>query len=178
MSWIAYLLALGLLGAGGWSALHSIDLLPTEMGFFYAISAVLAGCTAVLTFVIGALIHRIGALRRVLVDIRAAAQTLPVEAPPPAPEAAPRAPEPAPVEPPRSDAPAVEEPAAAPPEDAAVAKVVGRYSANGVDYTLYSDGSIETNTTLGVRRYHSMAELRGSLARPGGEGESEGGQAT
>jgi hypothetical protein len=41
--------------------------------------------------------------------------------------------------------------------------VVGRYAANGSDYTLYADGSIDAQTPDGPRHFVSMDELRGFL---------------
>lgn len=49
----------------------------------------------------------------------------------------------------------------APP--AAAPSVVGRYSAHGSNYTLYSDGAIDAETPEGPLHFASMAELRAHL---------------
>ena len=49
-----------------------------------------------------------------------------------------------------------------PPSDQAQAgpSVVGRYSANGSEYTLYANGTIDAQTPLGPRHFASMTDLR------------------
>jgi hypothetical protein len=50
--------------------------------------------------------------------------------------------------------------AAPPTAPAAEHRLVGRYQANGVDYSLFSDGSIETDQNGEKRRFSSLAELK------------------
>ena len=57
-------------------------------------------------------------------------------------------------------APAV---AGEPPAAPDTLAVVGRYSANGADYTLYADGSIDAQMPEGTFRFGSMSELRAHL---------------
>ena len=157
MSWLVFLFGLLLLAFAGVSARGALDLLPTELGFFYANAAALAACAGVITLSIGALIRRVDALGKRL----KAPQTSP--APPPPVEAAP-----GPIDATAPVGEAHEEPLhedVAPAEPVPAApRIIGRRSANGLDYAIYSDGSVEVNTPDGVRRYASIAELRGSLA--------------
>jgi len=145
MSWIVFVLGMVLLAFAGLSARSALDLLPTELGLFYANAAALAACAGIITLSIGALIRRVDALgRRMILP-----QSLPLaanvaETAPPS-ETAPEAPIDAEQEPaPRS--------------------LIGRRTANGVDYSVYSDGSVEVNAPNGLRRYASMDDLRASLA--------------
>lgn len=62
-----------------------------------------------------------------------------------------------------------EEPAPAlaapePPPAAPPARVVARYSASGLEYVMYDDGSIEADDGRAVRRFRDMAELKAHLA--------------
>lgn len=50
--------------------------------------------------------------------------------------------------------------AAAPP------RIVGRYQASGVDYVMYSDGSIEADNGGARRRFGSLTELKAFIAEP------------
>ncbi len=156
MSWLVFLLALLLLGLGGWSGTMALDLLPTELGLFYAIAAALTGCSGIITLAIGALIRRVDALGGRLRFEAAAEMAF-------APQVAPAArPEPA------FEAPETEEPPPAlEPHAASTPAPVGRYAANGVDYTIFADGTIEAHTAEGLQRYGSMSELRAAMARHG-----------
>lgn len=51
-------------------------------------------------------------------------------------------------------------PAAAAPEPVAEAPIIGRYEADGTSYTMYADGSIAAQSSAGVYRFKSMAELK------------------
>jgi hypothetical protein len=67
-----------------------------------------------------------------------------------------------------AEAPQTAEPGAAEAETASAPEtpsVVGRYAANGSDYTLYADGSIDAQTPDGSRHFASMDELRAFLQR-------------
>ena len=158
MSWLVFVLGIILLAVAAVSANGALNLLPTELGLFYANAAALAACAGVITLSIGALIRRVDALgrRMILPDL---GQLAPkdVEFAPPAPESA-----------------ATSETALEGPYDAeqepAPRILVGRRTSNGIDYSIYSDGSIEVNTPDGVRRYASMGELRASMAPAGDEG--------
>ena len=62
MSWIVFALGFVLIGLGLWSGQMALNLLPTELGLFYAVAFALAGCSGVITLAIGALIRRVDAL--------------------------------------------------------------------------------------------------------------------
>ncbi len=164
MSWFVAILALLLLGLGAWAGTMALDLLPTELGLFYAIAAALAGCSGIITLAIAALIRAVEALGRRLRSEASPAYEAPVARAEPAyePTAEPMAaPEP---QAPESHAPETQ--ALQPPAHSAPAPV-GRYAANGVDYTIFADGTIEANTAEGLLRYGSMSELRAAMARNG-----------
>lgn len=168
MSWIVFALGLAMLAVAGISGKQALDLLPTELGLIYAVAGASAGCAGVIVLSIGALIRRVDALGRRLATAPApAAATAPVvNVPTPA---AASVVAPAEHAPDHDIAPLREAPAAP-----ASPKIVGRYSANSVDYTLYSDGSIEADTPTGARRFSSMAELRSALAKASSEDDAEG----
>ena len=171
--------ALGLILAigGGGAISASIDLLPTEMGMLYAIAGVIALCSSAIVISIGALVTRLGASR--------APRPAPsrVAEPPAAGDSTPAldAPEPdAPVLDARSPAPepseedglnenrvghlptfAEVESAIAHPEPQPT--MVGRYSAGGANYVIFSDGTIEAEIEDGVYRFGSKEELTAYL---------------
>jgi hypothetical protein len=175
-----FVFALGLIlavgGLGG--LLASVDLLPTERGMLYAGCGVIALSASFIIFSIAALIRSVEGLG-----------TLPPAAEPvadPGPEH-----EPAPPEPERfmdedetsreaSEAETAEEEpinenrsghlptlveveqAIAHPE--APATLVGRYSAGGASYMIFSDGTIEAETEEGAFRFASMGDFKAYLA--------------
>lgn len=59
-------------------------------------------------------------------------------------------------------APNSQEPAPAPPpaSQPPTSAVIGRYEADGTSYVMYADGSIEAQSSAGVYRFSSMAELK------------------
>ena len=59
-----------------------------------------------------------------------------------------------------ADAPAPPASPSAPP------RVVGRYQASGVDYVMYSDGSIEADNGGARRKFGSLEELKAFIAEP------------
>ena len=59
---LIFILSLILLIAAAASGYQSIDLLPTSTGVLYALAGTVAACGAVVTFAIGALTWKIGAL--------------------------------------------------------------------------------------------------------------------
>jgi hypothetical protein len=60
--------------------------------------------------------------------------------------------------------PAPGEAAPAPGEAAPAPTLVGRYSAGGASYLIFSDGSIEAETKSGAYKFASMAEFKAYLA--------------
>ena len=57
-------------------------------------------------------------------------------------------------------APIPPEPPVAPAKVEPTSAVIGRYEADGTSYTMYADGSIEAQSSAGVYRFASMAELK------------------
>jgi hypothetical protein len=54
---------------------------------------------------------------------------------------------------------------AAPAAPAEPPSVIGRYSAAGTSYVMYSDGSIDAESPSGIKHFASMAELKDFLSR-------------
>ncbi len=148
-------------GLGSWAA--AINLVPTEMGLLYAVSGVMFVNAGAVVLAIGALILRIG--RPAAPAVKAAA--------------APEAPDTPAADPPAPTAGAPEddvnlnrsghlpslrgiEEAIAHPE--AAPQVVGRYTAGGAKYMIYSDGTIEAETEEGAFRFASMGEFKSYVA--------------
>jgi len=169
MSWIALALGLALIGLGLWGGVAAQDLLPTELGLLYAACGAISAAAGVVTVAIALLIRRVDALGLRLLDLRLADVPLDGRArrgsPPTSVELEEGAEQPAPEY--ETTLQGDAEPAAENP--AQVPKLVGRYSAGGVEYSIFSDGSIEAQTSGGVRRFESMAELRKHLAPRGGD---------
>jgi len=155
-----------LLVAGGLgSLLMAVNLVPTEMGLTYALSGViLIGCGGV-ALVVAALIARI--------DRITAPRPAPAVAPPPTVEPQPPSEAEAP-EPVADDEevnlnraghlPSLHSVEKALAEPEAGPHIVGRYSAGGAKYAIYSDGSIEAETGEGGFRFASMDEFKAYIA--------------
>jgi hypothetical protein len=52
----------------------------------------------------------------------------------------------------------------APPEPAGPPALIGRYSAGGANYSIFSDGSIEAETDQGAFKFGSMSEFKAYIA--------------
>jgi hypothetical protein len=195
MAILIFTLSLVLLVAGLASGYLSLDLLPTAMGFLYALAGAVAVALAVVAFALGVLIRRIDVLTRLVRQAPApfveelvpGVAVEPVEAVMVEPGLAEPAelnvePQPAETEPfsepdalaEDTDDPinenraghlptlhdierAIETPKAPP-------SLVGRYSAGGASYMIFSDGSIEAETTEGAFKFASMGEFKRFLA--------------
>ena len=159
-----------LLVAGGLgSLLMAVNLVPTEMGLTYALSGViLIGCGGV-ALVVAALIARI--------DRITAPRPAPAEATPPTVEPQPQPPTEAEAPEPVAVAddeevnlnraghlPSLQSVEKALAEPEAGPHIVGRYSAGGAKYAIYSDGSIEAETGEGGFRFASMEEFKAYIA--------------
>ncbi len=187
MAIFTFVLGLLLVAAGAGGLIASVDLLPTEMGLLYAVCGTLALSAGGVTLAIGALIRRLGVIAAAL---QASPNRESWQGPP---AAGPReseaaggeeAREPASAEAPAAieDGPnalahddpvnenrsghlptiasiehALGEPEAAP-------KLVGRYSAGGAKYMIFSDGSIEAETEDGAFKFASMSDFKAYLA--------------
>jgi hypothetical protein len=193
MAILVFLLGLILATAGVGGLLASIDLLPTELGVLYAGCGTVAVSTSFIVFAIAALILRVDAMRKALrgpqfpapassneptavvlpeqEPILTAPAHLSEEAPATAPDVV--------HEPVAREAPAEEEPlnenraghlptfaevehAIAQPE--APPNLVGRYSAGGANYMIFSDGTIEAETEQGAFRFASMGDFKAYIA--------------
>lgn len=166
MAILIFVLGAILFAAGFGSLAYSVDLVPTEMGRLYAECGVILLSSSGVVFALAAVIAK---LNRIFVPPRRKAKA-------PADKPAPLAPAPAPAP---AAAPSAEddvnlnrsghlptlravEEAIAEPE--AGPRVVGRYSAGGVQYVIYSDGAIEAETETGGMRFASMDELKAYIA--------------
>ncbi len=177
-------------GAGGLFA--SFDLLPTEIGLLYAVCGTLALSAGGVTLAIGALIRRLDVIATAIRSLqnRNSWQGLPAateEAVAPPQFETPRGQEAA--EPAPADEPAAieEEPDALAEDDSVnenrsghlptIAAIehalgepepsptlVGRYTAGGANYMIFSDGSIEAETENGAFKFASMGEFKAYLA--------------
>jgi hypothetical protein len=171
-------LILAIAGFGGLFA--SVDLMPTEIGLLYAGSGVILISASFIVASIGALILRLGALASAVEDEVDAHESV-IEPPPaflaeePAPTTAPpeAASEPSPPED-EDDVlnenrtghlPTLQEmeEAIARPEPAPT--LVGRYTAGGASYMIFSDGTIEAETSQGAYRFASMGDFKAFLSK-------------
>jgi hypothetical protein len=190
MAIFVFALSFMLLAAGFASAYLSLDLIPTSLGVLYALAGAVAISIALLAFALGVAIRRLEALA---VLVRRS------EAPPaaesPQGEKAHRGPtfvddvseataEAEAVVEPRelvedAEAPINENRAGHLPTFGAIKgapempgpppDLVGRYSAGGASYMIFSDGSIEAETTDGTFKFASIGEFKQFLAdRRGG----------
>jgi hypothetical protein len=173
MAIFVFVLALILAAGGGGGLLASIDLLPTEIGMLYATCGVIALSAACVVAAIGAVvvrIDRVGARMRSALTYDypaeaalAAEPTVPSPAepsPPPTQYAQEDQPEEAVNENRSGHLPTIEEweDTIAHPEAPPV--LVGRYSAGGANYMIFSDGAIEAETEEGQFRFASMGEFK------------------
>ncbi|HLW91871.1 MAG TPA: hypothetical protein VKS78_11290 [Roseiarcus sp.] len=172
MKWLLFLVGLVLVGVAAVGYIASIDLLTTETGVLYGACSAIALAAGLIILALGAVTYRIDALgatiaRQGLTEAR--------QVPPPVTFAPPVAVDPQwrdPVEPTVAQASAVAPPAPpAPPEvpetveaEAAAPTLVGRYSAGGASYQIFSDGSIEAQTGQGDFRFASMSEFKAYVA--------------
>jgi hypothetical protein len=188
MAILIFVLSLILLVAGAASLYESVDLLPTSSGVLYALAGAAAACAAVVTFAIAVLTRRVDALTN-LVRQSAAPLALPIafevppstgtapaeglSATPSAIEA--RAPESV-GEAPGDESPininrtghlpsleTIETVLETPEEPPGPPSIIGSYSSAGANYKIFSDGSIEAETSEGTFRFASMADFKRHL---------------
>src|SRR5271156_1770703 len=177
-------LILTILGCG--ALIASVNLVPTDMGILYAGCGAVAASSGLIVVTIGALIRRVDAL--------ADAFSMPSQEPTPFETLAlepepPFVPEPAPPE--EALEPIAERSAAsagggvenepinenragrlptlaevehAIVEPGAPPTLVGRYTAGGANYMIFSDGTIEAETEQGAFRFASMGEFKAYIA--------------
>ena len=184
-------LLLTVLGFGGLIA--SVDLLPTEVGILYAGCGTVAASSGLIVLSIGALIRRVDALGgtfrmsspepRSLETLAselepdppiASEPTVPLDASEPSPERS------AAIGDERiEDEPINENRAGRLPTLAEVEHVisepgvpptlVGRYTAGGAHYMIFSDGTIEAETEQGAFRFASMGDFKAYIAGRGND---------
>ena len=185
MAILIFVLSLVLLIAAGASGYQSIDLLPTSTGVLYALAGVVAACAALVTFAIGVMVWRIDALTKLVrqsaapaaFEITPCSETAPFEevfAAPPAIEAGALG---------KVDAPASEDESPininrtghlpsletigtvleTPEEQQGPRSLIGSYSSAGANYKIFSDGSIEAETSEGTFSFRSMADFKRHL---------------
>ncbi|MGD0563676.1 MAG: hypothetical protein ABSA66_11335 [Roseiarcus sp.] len=192
MAIFTFVLGLLLVAAGAGGLIASFDLLPTEIGLLYAVCGTLALSAGGVTLAIGALIRRLDVFATAMRSSqnRDSRQGLPaateeaVAPPETEPPGGEEATEPAP-----ADQPAAieDEPNALADDDSvnenrsghlptiaaiehalgepeASPTLVGRYSAGGAHYMIFSDGSIEAETENGAFKFASMSDFKAYLA--------------
>ena len=185
---LIFALSLILLIAAAASGYESLDLLPTSTGVLYALAGAVAACAAVVTFAIGVLTWRIGALTKLVrqsaghsaLPTVLEATTTPETALAEAVSAAPSAIETGPLD----DAPgaedespinfnrsghlpsleAIETVLETPEEPQGPPTLIGSYSSAGANYKIFSDGSIEAETSEGTFRFASMSDFKRHLS--------------
>jgi hypothetical protein len=185
---LIFILSLILLIAAAASGYQSIDLLPTSIGVLYALIGAVAACGAVVTFAIGVLTWRIGALTKLLrqsavpLAVPAAFEATPtpetalaeaVSAPPSRIETgpldeAPEAEDESPINFNRSghlpSLEAIETVLETPEEPQGPPALIGSYSSAGANYKIFSDGSIEAETSEGTFQFASMSDFKRHLS--------------
>jgi hypothetical protein len=165
MKWLLLLLGLASIGAAAAGLVASIDLLTTEIGILYASCAVSAFFAGLVFLALAGLAYRIDALRKTILrqNSHDGSRRAPADvdfAPPVEVEPQWAAPPPIIAAPPDE----AQAEAEAPAESAAPPTLVGRYSAGGASYNIFSDGSIEAQTSQGDYRFASMSEFKAFLA--------------
>jgi hypothetical protein len=175
MKWLLILLGVILIFAAGGGFVASLDLLTTQIGLLYALSAAVAAAAGLIILSLAVVVHRVDALRKTILrqgeaptrreaNLGAAPPVIVDEPPAQAAEAVEtdEAIEPPAVvaEPP----PIAAEAAAMAEAEAAPLTLVGRYSAGGANYSIFSDGSIEAETDQGAYHFASMSEFKAYVA--------------
>jgi hypothetical protein len=196
MAILIFALSLALLVGGVACGYLSLDLLPTPIGVLYALAGAVAVTMAVVTFALGVMIRRIGALMELA---NQSVESFSFQLGPRATqhvEAAFFPDDPAPVQgegvveidgvaepailaeeaPGSADqdragnqpTPTEFEHAIETPE--AAPSLVGRYASGGASYMIFADGSIEAETAEGAFKFRSLEEFKHWLADRGAEG--------
>jgi hypothetical protein len=187
---LIFVLSLILLIAAAGSAYESLDLLPTSTGVLYALSGAVAACAAVVTFAVGVLTWRIGALTKLVrgsagrlaipaaFEATPAAETAHAEDLAVAPSAteatalenvdeASGAEDQSPININRSghlpSLETIETVLETPEEPQGPPSLIGSYSSAGANYKIFSDGSIEAETSEGTFQFASMGDFKRHL---------------
>jgi hypothetical protein len=190
VSILIFILSFILLIAAAASGYESIDLLPTSIGVLYALIGAVAACGAVVTFAIGVLSWRIGALTKlvrqsagslavpVAFGVTPSTEAAPVEDVSAALSAieartsgtvdvAPGVEDESPINFNRSghlpSLDAIETVLETPEEPQGPPTLIGSYSSAGANYKIFSDGSIEAETGEGTFQFASMSDFKRHL---------------
>lgn len=184
MAMFVFVLALILAAGGGGALIASVDLMPTEVGLLYAGCGVIALTSACVVASVGALIVRIERVgtrfgNALLADDAHGGHF--VDAHPVQPSAPPATAAPVAAQAAAAPKPEVEEaddalnenraghlPTLEQIEDSiahpeAPPRLIGRYSAGGANYAIFSDGSVEAEMTEGQFNFASMGDFRAFL---------------
>jgi hypothetical protein len=189
MSILVFVLSLILLIAAAASGYASVDLLPTSTGVLYALAGAVAACAAVVTFALAVLIRRVDRLTKLAgpsdrpsilrpgFGVTPLAETAPaseVASAPLAIEAGvleslgePGSEDESPINFNRSghlpSLETIETVLETPEEPQGPPSIIGSYSSAGANYKIFSDGSIEAETTEGTFQFASMADFKRHL---------------
>jgi hypothetical protein len=194
MSILIFVLSLILLIAAAASGYASVDLLPTSTGVLYALGGAVAACAAVVTFALAVLIRRIDRLTKLVGQsdrpsiLRPGFGVTPLAETAPASEvtSAPLAIEAEGLE--NLEALALEDESPinfnrsghlpsletietvleTPEEPQGPPSIIGSYSSAGANYKIFSDGSIEAETSEGTFKFASMADFKRHLVETKG----------
>jgi hypothetical protein len=194
MSILIFVLSLILLIAAAASGYASVDLLPTSTGVLYALGGAVAACAAVVTFALAVLIRRIDRLTKLVGQsdrpsiLRPGFGVTPLAETAPASEvaSAPLAIEAEGLE--NLEALALEDESPinfnrsghlpsletietvleTPEEPQGPPSIIGSYSSAGANYKIFSDGSIEAETSEGTFKFASMADFKRHLLETNG----------
>ena len=179
MAIFVFVIALILSAGGGGAVLASIDLLPTEIGVLYATCGVIALSAAGIVASIGALIVRIDRFGPRMnsapayddaAELAAQVAEAPAHEPQEQDYVADDEPEEAVNENRAGHLPTIGELEETIAHPEAPPVLVGRYSAGGANYMIFSDGAIEAETEEGQFRFASMGDFKSFLHKRGGKG--------
>ena len=195
---LIFILSLILLVAAAVSGYESLDLLPTSTGVLYALAGAVAACGAVVTFAIGALTWKLGALTKLVqqsagsLAVPAAFEMTPSTETAPAEDVSaalsaieartsgtvgetPDVEDNSPINFNRSghlpSLETIETVLETPEEPQGPPTLIGSYSSAGANYKIFSDGSIEAETSEGTFQFASMSEFKRHLLETKGNRE-------
>jgi hypothetical protein len=187
MSILIFVLSLILLIAAAASGYASVDLLPTSTGVLYALAGAVAACAAVVTFALAVLIRRIDGLTKLLGQSDRPSILRPGFGVTPLPETAPTSEVSAArlaieaeglenLEALEDESPininrtghlpsleTIETVLETPEEPQGPPSIIGSYSSAGANYRIFSDGSIEAETSEGTFQFASMSDFKRHL---------------
>ena len=200
MAILIFILSFILLIAAAASGYESLDLSPTSVGLLYALIGAVAACGAVVTFALGVLTWRIGALTELVrqsagplalpiaLEAATSAETAPAETVsvsrspietelPASLDEARGAEDESPINFNRSghlpSLEAIDTILETPEEPQGPPALIGSYSSAGANYKIFSDGSIEAETGEGTFQFASMSDFKRHLSETKAKTASE-----